>query len=131
MFSKSHKGSANRVPLFHGFWGFGVNLRSNSEPEPPPPPKKKHFELRFRRKREEFQSEPSNLVQISKKSQNKTHFFFMLSAFEQTRRKRVPMVFFCFELCFRRNRAKKKLIEKPRFSQKPISVNFARIFPKS
>ena len=98
---------------------------------PNPPPPQKHFELRFRRKREEFQSEPSNFVQISKKTENhKKNIFFHDFRFSANPPQTRPDSFFCFELRFRRNRTKNANWKTTFFGKKPISVIFA-YFPKS
>ena len=130
--SKNQRISANRIPFFYGIWDFGVNVRSNSEPNTPPEKKKNissFVSAENGKSSKVNRPKKSNFVQISTKdSQNKPHFFKMISAFEQTHRKCVPIVFFfCFELCFRRNRAKDANWKTP-FSQKPISVKIAH-FP--
>ena len=68
----------------------------------------------------------SNFVQISTKDSQKTPFFCMISTFEQTHRKRVPIVFSVSSFVSAET-AQKTLIEKPRFLKNQLAPKL-RIF---
>ena len=76
----------------------------------PTPKPEKPFRASFPQKTAEHAKETvcrcTNFVQISKTTPTRTPLFFMISTFQHNHRKRVPIKGFCFELRFRRNRAK-------------------------
>ena len=84
-------------------WRFEAMLNPTTTPAKP-------FRASFPQKTAEHAKETvcrcTNFVQISKTTPTRTPLFFMISTFQHNHRKRVPIKGFCFELRFRRNRAK-------------------------
>ena len=122
--ARTQKISANRVLLFCGISEFGVNVRSNSEPSTPCKTISSFVSAEDGKSCKVNRPKKSNFVQINKNdSHENPPFFFMISAFEQTHRKRVPIVF-PFRASFPQKPRKNANWKTP-FSQKPISVKIA------